>query len=37
MMIKERGLKISLWMFSLITMFALLVGGTMNFILNLLY
>ena len=37
MIIKERGLKTALWMFSLITTFALVVGGTMNFILNLLY
>ena len=37
MIIKERGLKTALWMFSLITTFALIVGGTMNFILNLLY
>ena len=36
MIIKERGLKTALWMFSLITAFALIVGGTMNFILNLL-
>jgi len=37
MIIKERGLKTALWMFSLITTFALVVGGTMNFVLNLLY
>ena len=37
MIIKERGLKTALWMFSLITTFALIVGGTMNFVLNLLY
>jgi ferrous iron transport protein B len=37
MIIKERGLKTALLMFSLITFFALFVGGTMNFILNLLY
>jgi ferrous iron transport protein B len=37
MIIKERGLKTALWMFSLITTFALTVGGTMNFILNMLY
>lgn len=37
MIIKERGLKTALWMFSLITTFALIVGGTVNFILNLLY
>jgi ferrous iron transport protein B len=37
MIIKERGLKTALWMFSLITTFALVVGGTMNFVLKLLY
>jgi ferrous iron transport protein B len=37
MIIKERGTKTSLLMFSLITTFALIVGGIMNFILNLLY
>ena len=37
MIIKERGTKTSLLMFSLITAFALIVGGVMNFILNLLY
>jgi ferrous iron transport protein B len=37
MIIKERGLKTALSMLSLITIFALLVGGTMNFVLNLLY
>lgn len=37
MIIKERGLKTSLLMFSLITFFALIVGGVMNFILKLLY
>lgn len=37
MIIKERGLKTALWMFFLITTFALIVGGTMNFILKLLY
>ncbi|MFZ2197140.1 MAG: ferrous iron transport protein B, partial [Thermodesulfovibrionales bacterium] len=34
MIIKERGLKTALSMLSLLTIFALLVGGTMNFILN---
>lgn len=37
MIIKERGPKTALTMFSLITIFALLTGGAMNFILNLLY
>jgi ferrous iron transport protein B len=37
MIIKERGTRTSLLMFSLITVFALIVGGIMNFILNLLY
>ncbi len=37
MIIKERGTKTSMLMFSLITIFALFVGGIMNFILNLLY
>jgi ferrous iron transport protein B len=37
MIIKERGLKTALWMFSLITAFALMVGGAMNFVLKLLY
>ncbi len=37
MIIKERGLKTALWMFALITIFALMVGGTMNFLLNMLY
>lgn len=36
MIIKERGLRTSLWMFSLITLFALMVGGAANFILRLL-
>lgn len=35
MIIKERGLKTSLLMFSLITFFALIVGGAVNFILKL--
>ncbi len=35
MIIKERGLKTSLLMFSLITFFALIVGGAANFILKL--
>ncbi|PKL52245.1 MAG: ferrous iron transport protein B [Nitrospira bacterium HGW-Nitrospira-1] len=37
MIIKERGLKTSLLMFSIITIFALLVGGAVNLILGLLY
>lgn len=37
MIIKERGLRTSLLMFSLITFFALTVGGAVNFILKLLY
>lgn len=37
MIIKERGLRTSLLMFSIITFFALTVGGAVNFILKLLY
>ena len=37
MMIKERGLRTSLWMFSLITIFALIVGGATNLLLGLIY
>lgn len=36
MIIKERGLKTSLWMFVLITCLALIVGGIIHFVLNLL-
>jgi hypothetical protein len=34
MIIKERGLKTALLMLFLITLFALLIGGTINVILN---